>query len=388
MTAEHFAEPSEAMRRAVELAARGVGHVEPNPPVGAVVVDEQLRLISEGWHERFGGPHAEINALKGAGNRARGATLFVTLEPCCHFGKTPPCTEALIRAGVRRVVVGLTDLAPHNSGRGIEQLRKAGIEVDVGLLRSEVERLTAPFIKLTTTRLPYVHAKWAMTLDGKIATRTGQAKWISGEESRRIAHRLRGRMDAVIVGIGTVLQDDPLLTARPPGPRTAVRVVVDSAARTPLESQLVRTAKEVPLLIAASRASESAVARLKDAGAEVLRLPADSENDGPSASGCARAATGSVDLLELLRELGRRDMTNVLVEGGSRLLGSFFDEALIDECHVFVAPKLLGSEDAPVPIAGKGCEILSDAVCLDELGVERLGCDVYLHGRIARPQLL
>jgi len=248
--------------------------------VGAVVVDDQLRLVGEGWHERYGGPHAEVQALAHSGPAACGATLFVTLEPCCHVGKTPPCVDAVIAAGIRRVVVGMQDPFAQVAGQGIARLREAKIDVEVGFLEPEARRLAAPFCKLVETGLLYVHAKWAMTLDGRIAARTGQSKWISNEASRAVAHRLRGRMDAIAIGIGTALADDPLLTARPAGPRVATRIVFDSQARLPLESQLVRTADTVPLLVVVGpRASADNVSRLRGEGAEVLECPTREQPD-------------------------------------------------------------------------------------------------------------
>src|SRR5262249_38708583 len=225
------------MQLALELAERGRGAVEPNPLVGAVVVRDG-RLVGEGWHQRYG----EAHALAAAGAAAQGATLYVTLEPCCHYGKTPPCTEAVLRAGVGRVVAAMLDPFPPVSGQGVARLRAVGVTVEVGLGEAEARRLNAPYLKLLATGRPYVHAKWAMTLDGKICTRTGDSKWISGEASRRRVHELRGRMDAILVGIGTALADDPLLTARPPGPRIATRIVLDSRGRLPASAQLVRTA--------------------------------------------------------------------------------------------------------------------------------------------------
>src|SRR5713226_4734415 len=212
-----FASDWQWMSRAFDLAERGRGYVEPNPLVGAVVVRAE-QVVGEGWHQRYGEAHAEINALAAAGEAARGATLYVTLEPCCHHGKTPPCTDAVLRAGIRRVVAAMTDPFPQVAGQGAALLRAAGVAVDIGTAEAEARRLNAPYLKLLATGRPYVHAKWAMTLDGKIATRTGDSKWISSEASRKPVHKLRGRMDAVIVGIGTALAEDPRLTARPPGP--------------------------------------------------------------------------------------------------------------------------------------------------------------------------
>jgi diaminohydroxyphosphoribosylaminopyrimidine deaminase/5-amino-6-(5-phosphoribosylamino)uracil reductase len=337
-----------------------------------------LELLGEGWHERFGGPHAEINALRSAGDRARGATLYCTLEPCCHVGKTGPCTTALIAAGVRHVVIALRDPAPHVAGRGIEVLQAAGIAVEVGLLERDAARLTAPFLKLVTTGVPWVHAKWAMTLDGRIATRTGSSRWVSSEVSRKIVHRLRGRMDAVIVGARTARVDDPLLTARPPGPRIAARIVIDPRASLSVESQLARTAGQAPVIVAASEAADpDRVRRLDQAGVEVLRLPADGSSGSTTA---AAQAAPSLDLHALLVELGRRQMSNVLAEGGGTLLGALHDRRLIDELHVFIAPKLAGGASAVAPLAGAGCDEMSQAMLLDDPQVESAGSDVYVHG--------
>lgn len=357
------------MRRALELAALGLGRVEPNPLVGCVIA-QGAEIIGEGWHRQYGGPHAEVEALTVAGPRAAGATVYVTLEPCCHFGKTPPCTQALIAAGVRRVVAAMADPFAAVAGRGAEQLRTAGIDVELGLCEPEARSLNAPYLKLLSSGKPWVLAKWAMTLDGKLATRTGQSRWISGDESRRRAHELRGRVDAIIIGSGTAAADDPLLTARPPGPRQAVRVVVDSAARLSPESQLARTAREVPVIVAASRdASAANRHRLQSAGCEVLALSATRHGQR---------------LDELLAELGRRRMTNVLVEGGSRLLGNLLDLGQIDEVHVFVAPRLFGGAESLTPIAGLGVESPASALALSDVRWCRLGDDFYGSGRVVR----
>src|SRR5262245_22463526 len=319
------------MGRALELAERGRGYVEPNPLVGAVVVRDG-RLAGEGWHRRYGEAHAEVHALAAAGEAARGATLYVTLEPCCHHGKTPPCTDAVLRAGVARVVAAIADPFPQVAGQGAALLRAAGVAIEFGVCEAEARRLNAPYLKLLTTGLPYVIAKWAMTLDGKIATRTGDSRWISNESSRRRVHELRGRMDAIVVGIGTVLADDPLLTARPTGPRIPTRVILDSAARTPLTSQLSHTARETPtLIVSTSAAPASQQEALQAAGCEILTLP---------------AVEKRVSIAALLAELGRRQMTNVLIEGGAEVLGSFLDADAIDEVHVFVAPLLVGGAEA------------------------------------------
>lgn len=357
------------MRRALALAVLGRGHVEPNPLVGCVIA-RGAEIIAEGWHRQFGGPHAEIDALSVAGDRAAGATVYVTLEPCCHFGKTPPCTAALIAAGVGRVVAAMSDPFPAVAGRGVRELATAGIEVEVGVLEEEARWLNAPYLKLTETGHPWVIAKWAMTLDGKIATHTGDSRWISSEASRRVVHELRGRVDAIIVGSGTALRDDPLLTARPPGPRTAVRVVVDSQASLSSDSQLVRTAQESPVIVAAAAmATTDNHARLASAACEVLSLA---------------GATHADRLLELLGELGRRRMTNVLVEGGGKLLGTLADANQIDELHVFVAPRIIGGQAAPSPIAGVGVSQIGDALTIERPEWRDSGGDLYFTGRVLR----
>ena len=364
-----FDSPESVMRHAIQLAARGLGAIEPNPPVAAVIVDDQLGLISEGWHQQFGGAHAEVHALAAAGDRARQATLYCTLEPCSHHGKTPPCALAVIAAGIRRVVIGTKDPAPHVDGAGIAMLRAAGIDVEVGLCEPSARRLIAPFRRLMLDGRPWVHAKWAMSLDGRIATRTGDSKWISNELARATAHELRARCDAVLVGISTVLQDDPLLTARPPGPRIATRVILDSGARTPLTSQLVQTARNVPvLLVTGSHASEDRVAALRSLGVEVLALAADPNRpDRPS-------------LNLLFEELGRRHMTHVLIEGGAGVLGTAFDEGLVNECHVFVAPRVLGSQQALSPVGGIGAAWMKDVGSFTNVQVRPLGDNIYVQG--------
>ena len=365
---ESFESPDEVMQHALELAAHGLGRVEPNPPVGAVVVDASGRLLGDGYHQQFGGPHAEVHALRAAGEAARGATLYVTLEPCCHVGKTPPCTEAIIAAGVARVVVAAQDPAPHADGAGLRRLQEAGVAVETGLLREQAEELIAPFTKLIRTGRPFVHAKWAMSWDGRIATRTGDSQWISGERSREVVHRLRGRMDAVLVGIGTALADDPLLTARPAGPRTATRVVLDSRARLPIDSQLVRTAESAPVLVAASSAADDdRLDALRQAGVEVF-VP--TEDDG-----------GRPSLSALLDELGRRDMTNVLIEGGAAVLGSVMDQRLADAAHVFIGPKVIGGTDAYPAVGGAGAHLIDEAAELSGVHVHQIGADVYCRGR-------
>ncbi len=356
------------MRRALELAAGGRGLVEPNPMVGCVIVRDEA-IVGEGFHGRFGGPHAEVEALRSLADPAlaRGATAYVTLEPCCHTGKTPPCSDALIAAGVARVVVALQDPFPRVSGGGLAQLRAAGIEVVVGVLQREAETLSAAYLKRLRCGRPWVLAKWAMTLDGRIATKTGDSQWISGEVSRGEVHRLRGLVDAVVVGAGTVAADDPQLTARPPGPRIATRIVVAGHRLPSLDSRLLRTLDEAPLLIVApSTVAQSAVAPLAAVGAEIKI--------------CDTA--DPVEMIgELLDELGRRQMTYLLVEGGGGLLGSFHSAGEIDEIHAYIAPKAVGGATARGPVEGAGLMRLIDSPQFELASVTQLDDDVRIIAR-------
>lgn len=357
------------MQRAIELARRGEGLVEPNPMVGCVLVRNDA-VVGEGWHQQFGGPHAEVEALRMAGPAARGATAYVTLEPCAHIGKTPSCTEALIAAGVARVVVACRDPNPAVDGRGIRALEEAGIAVERLANSPEAGELLAPFAKLMAVGRPWVIAKWAMTLDGKIAAHVGDSQWISGEESRTVVHQLRGRMDAIVVGRRTAEHDDPLLTARPAGLRTPTRIVLDSQAALSLDSQLVRTSSDAPVLVAAAaNAPESRCHALREAGVEVWQAP-------PGATALHNR------WLALLDELGRRRMTNVLVEGGAQVLGALLDAGEIDEVHAFIAPKLIGGA-GPAPLAGQGIARMADARVLQDVVVFQLGNDLYVRGRLS-----
>jgi diaminohydroxyphosphoribosylaminopyrimidine deaminase/5-amino-6-(5-phosphoribosylamino)uracil reductase len=358
------------MRAALAAAEKGRGAVEPNPLVGAAIVRDG-QLIAVGAHEKFGGPHAEINALNAAGPAAQGATLYVTLEPCCHFGKTPPCTDAIIAARVQRVVAAIPDPFAQVAGAGLASLESAGLRVEVGTLAAAARTQNAPYLKRVLTGLPYITAKWAMTLDGKTAVSLGDSRWISSEASRRKAHELRGRMDAIIVGIGTVETDDPLLTARPQGPRCPVRIVFDSSCRMPLSSRLVETAREFPVVLAATdRASAQSQSQLTARGCEVLTLP------GP----------GRVPIIPLLQELGRRGMTNVLVEGGGAVLGSFFDACEIDALEIYIAPLLEGGDHARTPIKGQGHTAMSAAVRVQIVeDVARIGDDLHYRAIVPQP---
>lgn len=365
-----FSSDSEVMQRAITIAQSGFGFVEPNPMVGAVIVDAKRNLIAEGYHQKFGDAHAEINAIRQAGEATRGADLFVSLEPCSHFGKTPPCADAVIAAGFRRVVVGCQDPAPHVAGQGIQKIREAGIPVEVGVCELAARRLIAPFEMLMTKQRPWVHAKWAMTLDGRIATGTGHSQWISCGESRVWVHQRRGRVDAVITGSGTVRADDPLLTARMGGPRTPLRVVVDSTGGSiTADCNLVKTIGQAPVVVFVTRRCDEATGnRLRDLGVEVFQTSGDD----------------SVDLTEVLQELGRRRCTRVMLEAGPGLLGAFFDRGLIDEVHAFVAPKLIGGANALSPIGGTGLPTIPGISNLKSFRAQPAGDDFLIEADVVR----
>jgi diaminohydroxyphosphoribosylaminopyrimidine deaminase/5-amino-6-(5-phosphoribosylamino)uracil reductase len=363
-------EDEKFMRRAIELARTAAGWTNPNPLVGAVIVKDG-RIIGEGCHERLGELHAERNALKSCTGDPRGATMYVTLEPCDHQGRQPPCTEAIIDSGIAKVVVGSRDPNPLVSGKGNAHLRSAGIEVQQDFLRTECDRLNTIFFHYITTKTPYVVAKWAMTADGKTATRTGDARWVSNEASRADTHELRHRLAAIMVGINTVLADNPELTARRGKPsRNPVRVVCDAHLRIPLDSKLVKSAREVPTIVACAltggEQSEKAK-ELEAAGVDVLSAP------GPD---------GRVDLQKLLTQLGEREIDSLLVEGGGTLTASFFSEGLVNEAIVYLAPKIAGGRGAPTPVSGEGVELMADAVALGEPKVQLLGSDVKLTYRL------
>ncbi len=359
------------MRMALRLAARGQGRVEPNPMVGCVIV-RNGRIIGQGYHQRYGGPHAEVHALRQAGRAARGATAYVTLEPCCHFGKTPPCTDALRAAGIARVVAALRDPNPLVAGRGLRTLRRAGLAVELGLLAPEAAALNAPFLKLMTRHRPWIILKWAQSLDGKIATRTGDSRWITDEIMRAHAHRIRGRVDALMVGRGTAQRDDPQLTCRHGRwRRRAARIVLDAELRLPGTAQLVRTADRIPTWVFCTPAAPASRARrLQDAGCLVHRVAA------------ARSGAG-VNLPAVLDSLGAHQMTNVVVEGGGRLLGAFFDQQLADEIHVYIAPRLIGGAGALGPLHGSGVERIAGSPRLSGAALRPLGFGWLLQARLS-----
>jgi diaminohydroxyphosphoribosylaminopyrimidine deaminase/5-amino-6-(5-phosphoribosylamino)uracil reductase len=358
------------LARAVELAQRGQGRVSPNPVVGAVVVRDGA-VLGEGWHDELGGAHAEVNAIAAAGGDTAGATLYVSLEPCCHHGRTPPCTDAILEAGISRVVVASDDPTEKASGRGLGILRDEGIDVTVadGELAARARLLNQAFRKHARTGRPWILFKSAMTLDGKVATRTGDSKWISGEASRELAHRWRASVDAVVVGIGTALADDPQLTARVDGVvRQPRRIVFDSEARLPLDSKLVQAAREIPLTVVVSRAApRAATDGLEMAGADVV--VATGENEQARVRGA-------------LAQLGAEGITAILLEGGPHLAGAFLDAGEIDEVRLFLAPLLLGGRTARDPLEGQGAEQIADALRALTLDCDRVGDDILVSARL------
>ena len=349
------------MRRALELAAKGAGRTAPNPLVGAVIV-RAGRIVGEGYHQAFGGPHAEVHALRAAGAKSKGATMYVTLEPCApHAKKTPPCSELLARSGLARVVVAMRDPNPLVDGKGTAIVRKAGIRVSTGLLAAEARELNAAFVKVHTRGLPYVVAKWAMTLDGKIATRTGDSRWVSGEKSRAWLHRFRDSFQAILVGSGTVLRDDPRLRGLKTRP---VRIVLDTTARTPPDATIVRTAREHETILAVSpSAPADRLRRLERAGVHVLRLDVR-------------------DLRLVFEALAREGLHKILVEGGGEVHASVLEARLADEVCVFVAPKIVGGREAKTPVEGQGFETMAQAMALESVTFERIGDDLVLRGRV------
>ncbi len=378
------------MKRALRLAARGAGRTSPNPMVGATIVADE-RLVAEGYHKEVGGPHAEVWALQAVGEAARGATMYVTLEPCSHHGRTPPCTDAIIQAGIARVVAAVLDPDQRVNGEGIRKLREAGIEAEVGLLEHEAQQLNAAYFKHKKTGLPLVSLKAAISLDGKIATRTGESRWITGEKARKFAHRLRAEHDAVMVGVRTVLADDPRLTVRAIRGRNPLRVVVDSAARTPPDSTLLSTGalpcartsadKRPPIIAVTEHAPQERIEALRQAGAEVWVLPVEPHPPSPS----PHAEKGRVDLTALMRRLGEEQVQSVLLEGGGTLASAALAAGLVDRVYFLIAPMIIGGAEAPTAMAGEGVERLVDAWRITDMKVRRIGEDVLITGDIVRP---
>ena len=359
------------MRRAIELAQKGRGRTNPNPMVGAVIVKDG-EIIGEGYHERCGELHAERNALKNCrerGNDPAGATIYVTLEPCCHYGKTPPCTEALIEAKVARVVIGSFDPNPKVAGKGTRILREAGIEVNENVLREECDAFNYVFLHYITTGTPYVIMKYAMTADGKICTATGKSRWVTGEAARRRTHEDRNRYAAIMVGVGTVLADDPLLTCRVEGGRDPVRVICDTSLRMPQDAQIVKTAKDVPTIIATVVSDPEALAPFIHAGCGIVTVP----KRGPH-----------IDLKALMKALGERQIDSVILEGGATLNASAVQAGIVNRVQAYIAPKIFGGKDAKSPVAGTGVDEPADCCLLGEPTVTYLDGDILLESEVIR----
>lgn len=361
------------MRRALALAEYGAGGVNPNPLVGAVLVKDG-RVAGEGWHEKCGGLHAERNALKNRTESVCGATMYVTLEPCCHYGRTPPCTEAILQHKIARVVVGCLDPNEKVAGQGVEILRAHGVAVDTGVLEAECRRQNEVFMHYITTKRPFVVLKYAMTLDGKIAAHTGDSRWVSGPESRAHTHEMRNRLSAIMVGIGTVLADDPMLSCRMGikySPlrvgRDPIRVVCDSHLRIPLDSTLVRTARAIPLIVAHVDGSREKEEALRAAGADVWR--------------CA-ARDGRVDLCGLMARLGGAQIDSVLLEGGGALHWAALEAGVVQKVQAYIAPKLIGGAGAKSPVGGAGFAKMADALALRDTKLTQLGSDLLWEGYV------
>lgn len=357
----------EYMCEALRIAANAKGRTSPNPMVGAVIVKDG-KIIAEGWHRQAGTPHAEIHALNMAGELAKGATLYVTLEPCSHFGRTPPCANAIVETGIKRVVAAMSDPNPKVAGRGLQILRDVGIEVEVGICEDEARKLNEVFLKWVTTGKPFVTLKTAMSLDGKIATSTGQSQWITSEASRRRVHELRDIHDGIMVGIGTILADNPSLTTRIEGGKNPIRIIVDSNAKMPLNSNVVTDGQSKTIIAVTKNAPTARLLSLTSAGVEIIVA-----GDG-----------AHVDLNLLMNELARREITSIFVEGGGTLNFSLLEAGLVDKVYAFIAPKIIGGREALTSIEGEGFKNLANAIKLKDISTEMIDNDVLISGYVDR----
>lgn len=371
------------MRRALQLARLGEGRTNPNPMVGCVVVKDG-RIISEGYHEKYGEYHAERNALLRCAEDPAGADLYVSLEPCCHYGKTPPCTEIIIEKKIRRVFVGNVDPNPKVAGGGVRILRDHGIEVETGILEEECRKLNEVFFRYISTGTPFVAAKYAMSADGRIACATGDSKWITGETARKQVHLLRKRYSGILAGIGTVLADDPMLNCREEEGVDPVRIICDAHLRIPMESQIVRSAGVIPTIVCATNetmaedAGRAKAEQLAAAGVAVLQTKAAADEDGGYAK---------VDLKDLMKQLGERKIDSVLIEGGSKINGDAFAAGIVDKVYAYVGSVIIGGENAPAPVGGRGAARMADAARLMDMTVSMVGDDVCITGYPAYEQI-
>lgn len=353
---------SDYMKLAIALAKKGQGYVSPNPCVGAVIVKED-RIIGSGYHQRYGAPHAERNALSHLTEDASGAQMYVTLEPCCHQGKQPPCTHAIVESGIQTLYIGSADPNPLVAGKGIAYLRQHGIQVVTDVLKDSCDKLNPVFFHYITTKMPYIVMKYAMTMDGKIAAVTGESRWITGEKAREHAHQLRHQLTAILVGIKTVIKDDPMLTCRLDNCKTPLRIICDSRLRIPLDSQLVKSARQIPLIVAFTEASPSTQEHLEALGVRLIQTPSENGHVNPS---------------WLMKELGSQGIDSILLEGGGTLNESFLKSNLVQRVLVYIAPKVFGSNSAPTPVGGDGILHPKDAWQFQHMETKKLGEDILL----------
>lgn len=359
------------MRRALELSKKAVGLVNPNPLVGAVIVKDN-RIISEGYHEYFGGPHAEVNAFKNAKENVEGATMYVTLEPCAHYGKTPPCADAIVQNKISKVVIGMIDPNPLVAGKGIEILRSNGIEVTTGIMDTEIKKTNEIFIKYITHKKPFCIMKTAMTMDGKIATSIGESKWISNEKSRAYVHEVRHMVTGIMVGIGTVLNDDPELTTRREGiiSKNPIRIIIDSTAKIPIDSKVLKCDKKTKTIVVTTEfAKDTKIEAIKQKGAQVIVIP---------------SKNSRVNLNYLMRVLGDMGIDSILLEGGSTLNYSALEEGIVDKVITFISPKIFGGTTGKTPVGGQGIEYVSDAILLTDMKVTRFNEDIMIEGYVKK----
>ena len=356
----------EYMLRAIQLAKKGEGWTNPNPMVGAVIVKDG-KIIGEGYHKKYGELHAERNAIASLTETAEGAVIYVTLEPCCHHGKTPPCTEAIIKQKIRKVVIGSRDPNPKVAGKGVQMLREAGVTVVEDFMREECDQLNPVFFHYITTKTPYVVMKYAMTLDGKIATKTGASKWITGESARKEVQHMRHQYMGIMAGIGTVLADDPMLTCRLENSRNPVRIICDSHLRTPLNSRIVKTASTIPTIFATSSKDQQKIKNYEDMGCKVLDVP---------------EKNGHIDLNRLMELLGAAKIDSILLEGGGTLNWSALESGIVQKVQTYIAPKLFGGEEAKTPVEGKGFPDPASAILLKNSEIIRIGDDFLIESEV------
>jgi len=361
------------MKRAIKLAKKGIGYTNPNPLVGAVIVKND-EIIGEGFHEIYGGPHAEVNAFNSAVEDVKGATMYVTLEPCSHFGKTPPCANLIVEKGISKVIIGMKDPNSLVAGKGIEILKNNGIKVEVGILEKEIKKLNEIFVKFITTKKPFCILKTAMTLDGKISSVTVDSKWITNEESRAYVHKLRHQVSAIMVGVGTVIADDPKLTTRlvDKNGLDPIRVVVDTTGRIPIEANVLNIDSDAMTIVATTKKIDiDKIKAIEAKGAKVIITP---------------LKDGRVDLENLMIQLGKMNIDSILLEGGSTLNFSALDQGIVDKVIAFVSPKIIGGDQAKTPVGGKGIENMGEAVALENIDVSRFHEDIMIEGYIRKDE--